>query len=138
MGSGKGSFSNTFGQDGSLLSRCCNELLGEMDIFVSAALKICLPRLYTHKINGPTHHDDSSKILSFQQFGFSSSFFSNKLHQDGRDNDLSAGQFEGTFGAHYERGRMGNRVTFEEDTYRKPENAKEEWARCYSEVLVSL
>jgi hypothetical protein len=59
MGTGKGTFMDTFGSDGSLLSRCCHELMKDMDIFVSAALKICLPRLYTHKIQGTTHHDTS-------------------------------------------------------------------------------
>ena len=62
MGSGKGSYISTFGEDGSLLSRSCHELMADMDIFVSAALKICLPRLYTHKIKGPIHHDSSSQV----------------------------------------------------------------------------
>jgi hypothetical protein len=62
MGSGKGSYRDTFTKDGSLLSKRCHELMAEMDIFVSAALKICLPRLYTHKINGPIHHSKTSKV----------------------------------------------------------------------------
>ena len=136
MGSGKGPFNRTFGGDGSHLSHYCNQLKGEIDIFVSAALKLCLPRLYTHKLNGPTQHD-SSKVLRFQQFGFSSSFFSNAFHQDMHDNDMSPNQFEATFGAQYIRKNpnKANKVTYHDDCeWRGDKSERDILARCLGDI----
>jgi hypothetical protein len=63
------------------------------------------------------------------------------------DIDLSSFAFEKTFGAHYVRGKIGNKVTYEEDTYRSAsaeddedgvEVEEEEWKTCFRDVLVSL
>ena len=103
QGSGKGVFKNSFGCDNCLLSKLCRQLMSEIDIFVSAALKLCVPMLYTYKLNGPTHHDPNSKVLAFQQFGFSLSFFANIMHQDSMDNDIGPHQLDATFGRNYIR-----------------------------------
>ena len=58
------------------------------------------------------------------------------------DNDLSSGEFEKTYGAHYVRGKMGNKVIFEEDSYRsaraEDDMEEEEWKTCLGDIMVSL
>jgi hypothetical protein len=83
------------------------------------------------------HLPRSLQTLSWQQYGFSLSFFSNKLHLDYMDIDLSSGEFEKSFGAHYDRDKIGNRVTYETDT-RRSAGEVEEWLATHEGVMVRV